>query len=153
MCRILVGGLLALWVTGACAAPADDLTATEHAFSAMAEKQGYAAAYLAYFAEDAADFGSGNLAPIYGRAAFAASLKTGPGNSAGSVLSWAPDHVKVSADGTMGSADGVWTYLGPPVTSGARMKLGGHYLRVWQKDASGAWKIAADMATNDPAGH
>jgi hypothetical protein len=36
------------------------------------------------------------------------------------VLNWVPDHVRVSAGGSMGSADG-------------------------------AWKIAADMATNDAA--
>jgi ketosteroid isomerase-like protein len=153
MHRILAIGIFLLAATTASAAPAEDLTATEHAFSAMAESQGYAAAYLAYFADDAADFGTGNEAPIYGRAAFAASVKAGPGNPAGSVLSWVPDHVRVSADGTMGSADGVWTYLGPPVTSGTRVKLGGHYLRVWRKDTSGAWKIAADMATNDAVAH
>src|ERR1700710_1142150 len=143
MHRILaIGALLLLSVTAASAAPGDNLAATEHAFSAMAGSQGYAAAYLAYFADDAADFGTGNEAPIYGRAAFAASVKAGPGNPAGAVLRWVPDHVRVSADGTMGSADGVWTYLGAPVTSGTRVKLSGHYLRVWQKDASGAWKIA-----------
>ena len=94
------------------------------------------------------------MKPIYGRIAFAASVKSGAStNPAGSALSWNPQHVKVSGDDTLGSVDGVWTYLGPPVAAGARMTLSGHYLRVWKKDAGGAWKIEADMATNDPAPH
>jgi hypothetical protein len=65
MHRILVTAALLLSVTAASAALDDDLAATEHAFSATAESRGYAAAYLAYFADDAADFGTENMAPIY----------------------------------------------------------------------------------------
>ncbi len=36
-----------------------------------------------------------------------------------------------------------------PKAAARGLKLAGHYLRVWKKDASGAWKIEADMATND----
>lgn len=68
--------------------------------------------------------------------AFAALLLSLTGAAAGSVLSRDPEHVKVSADGTLGAVDGVWT--GPPVTAGLRTKLSGHDLRVWKKGTGGA---------------
>ena len=116
-------------------------------------RRGLPRAYLAYLADDAEDFGAGGMAPLYGRAAYEASVKAGKAdNPKGSLLSWSPLHVKMSSDGTMAAVDGRWTYQGPPpVNGGMRLLLGGYYLRVWKKDPSGAWKIAADMATNDPA--
>ena len=153
MHRILLAVIVCAWAGSAAAAPGDELMALEHTFSDFAGAQGLPAAYLGYLADDAADFGAGNMAPLYGRAAYEASVWAGKAdNPKGSRLSWSPEHVKMSADGTMGAVDGTWTYQGPtPESGGPRMVLAGHYLRVWRKDAGGAWKIEADMATNDPA--
>lgn len=153
MHRILPAVIVCMLTGSATAAPGSDLMTVEHTFAELAGTKGLPAAYLSYLAEDAVDFGAGNMAPLYGRAAYEASVKAGKAdNPQGSVLSWSPEHVKMSADGTMGAVDGTWTYQGPtPDSGGSRMMLSGHYLRVWKKDAGGAWKIEADMATNDPA--
>jgi ketosteroid isomerase-like protein len=153
MHRILLAVIACAIAVPAVAAPGDDLMTVERTFSDTVGSKGLPTAYLSYLAEDAVDFGTGGMAPLYGRAAYEASVRAGKAdNPKGSVLSWSPEHVKMSADGTMGAVDGTWTFLGVPPTDGsARLRLSGHYLRVWKKDASGAWKIEDDMATNDPA--
>jgi ketosteroid isomerase-like protein len=152
MHRFLAFALLWLATAPALAASPDDPMALDRRFSDEVARNGLPATYLAYLADDAADFGAGGMAPLYGRAAYEASVRAGKAdNPKGSVLAWSPEHVKLSVDGTMDATDGTWTYTGPPAENGAApMKLSGHYLRVWRKDALGAWKIEADMATNDP---
>jgi ketosteroid isomerase-like protein len=66
------------------------------------------------------------------------------------VLSWSPEHVDISKDGTAGWTDGVWTFLGAPDAKGERAKASGHYLTVWKKNMDGQWKAAADMGIKDP---
>ncbi len=134
------------------AGPKDNLIAADKAFSAMSVAQGDSAAFLAYLADDGRLFGSGNRPPLIGKAAAAASFKSGKsGNGAHSSLSWVPDFADVSADGTLGFTDGHWVFDGAPDAKGKRFHATGHYLTVWRKDASGAWKVAADMGTTDPA--
>ncbi|MBS0469951.1 MAG: nuclear transport factor 2 family protein [Proteobacteria bacterium] len=150
MNRFLVLAVLLLLAAPVAAAD-DDLMALDRSFSAAVARDGLPAAYLAYLAEDAADFGAGNMPPLYGRAAYEASVRAGHAeNPPGSSLVWSPEHMRLSADRTMGAVDGTWTYTGPPPKNGAKpFVLTGHYLRVWHKDAAGAWKIADEMATTD----
>ena len=132
--------------------PKDDLIAADTAFSAMSVAKGDSAAFLAYLADDGRMFGTGNLAPLIGKAAAEASFKSmESGNGAKSTLSWVPDFANVSADGTLGFTDGHWTFDGAPDAKGQRFHATGHYLTVWRKDASGTWKVAADMGTTNPA--
>lgn len=149
---LAAGAMLTAVAGSAGATPGDELMAVERTFSARVGTDGLPATYLAYLADDAADFGAGGMAPLYGKAAYEASVRAGKAdNPKGSVLRWSPEHAHLAADGTLGAVDGTWTYEGPtPDSGGTRLVLHGHYLRVWKKDAAGAWKIEADMATNDP---
>ena len=143
---------LALAGTAALADPKDDLIAADKAFSAMSVAKGDSAAFLAFLADDGRLFGTGNRPPLIGRAAAEASFKSGDsGNGAKSTLSWAPDFAEISADAALGFTDGHWTFDGAPDAKGQRFHATGHYLTVWRKDASGSWKVAADMGTTDPA--
>src|SRR5579862_1543229 len=72
MHRILLVVIVCGWAGSATAATGDDLMTVEHIFSDMAGSQGLPAAYLGYLADDAVDFGAGNMAPLYGRAAYEA---------------------------------------------------------------------------------
>jgi ketosteroid isomerase-like protein len=136
----------------ASAAPKDELIAADKAFSAMSVAQGDSAAFLAWLADDGRLFGTGQRPPLIGKAAAAASFKSGEsGNGAKSSLSWVPDFADASADGTLGFTDGRWNFDGAPDARGKRFHATGHYLTVWRKDSSGNWKVAADMGTTDPA--
>ena len=64
-------------------------------------------------------------------------------------LSFAADHVEVARSGELAYETGSYTMTmsdpeGNPATQG------GHYVVVWKKDASGAWKVAADVPVSDP---
>lgn len=116
----------------------------DKAFSAASAKEGSNAAFLAYMADDGRMFGTGNEAPIYGKAAAAERFKTsGNGDPKTNVLSWTPEHAEVSQDGTLGFSDGRWTF------AGSGMSAAGHYVTVW-RNVGGQWKVAADIATTDP---
>lgn len=137
--------------TAALAGPKDDLIAADKAFAAMSVAKGDPAAFLAYLADDGCLFGTGNRPPVYGKVAYEKSLaKHVSGNAPKSTLSWIPDEAEVSKDGTLGFTDGRWTFDGPPGANGKHEHASGHYLTTWKKDASGAWKVAADMGTTDP---
>jgi len=137
--------------TAALAGPKDDLIAADKAFSAMSVAKGNPAAFLAYLADDGCLFGTGEGPPVYGKAAYEKIFAGRPhDNDSKSTLRWVPAEAEVSADGTLGFTDGTWTYDGAPDAQGKREHATGHYLTTWKKDASGAWKVAADMGTTDP---
>jgi ketosteroid isomerase-like protein len=138
--------------TAALAGPKDDLIAADKAFSAMSVTKGDPAAFLAYLADDGCLFGTGERPPVYGKAAYEKIFAgRSHDNDSKSILSWVPAEAEISADGTLGFTDGTWTYDGAPDAQGKREHATGHYLTTWKKDASGAWKVAADMGTTDPA--
>mgnify|MGYP001545681340 CR=1 FL=1 len=70
----LVSG--AVIASTAVAAPKDDLIAADKAFSDLSVAQGSNAAFLAYMADDARIFGTGNEPPIHGRAEAIERFKT-----------------------------------------------------------------------------
>ena len=130
--------------TPALAAPADDILAADKAFSALSVAKGSNAAFLAYIAEDARIFGTGEEPPILGKdAAVKSFAASGNGDPKANVLSWVPDHVEASKDGTLGYSDGHWLF------AGSKIRLTGHYVTMWRKEG-GAWKVIADMGTTDP---
>jgi ketosteroid isomerase-like protein len=140
----------AIFLAGvALAGPKGDLVASDKAFSAQSAAQGSNAAFLAYMAEDGRIFGTGNEAPIYGKAEAArrfADPKAGNGDPKLNLLTWTPDNAEVS--GSLGYTDGHWLFTGHDA-KGAGLRLTGRYVTVWRKEASG-WKVIADMGTNDP---
>ncbi len=155
--RIAFIGLIALLaassVSPAAAGAKEDVVAADKAFSALSVEQGSNAAFLAYLADDGRLFGTGNEAPIIGKAEAIKRFSdpnTGNGDPKMNVLSWVPDHVDVSADGTLAWTDGKWTFNGGPDAKGNPVHLTGHYMTVWKKDAAGAWKVTGDMGTSDP---
>jgi ketosteroid isomerase-like protein len=136
--------------TVALAGAKDDIIATDKAFSELSVAKGSNAAFLAYMADDARIFGTGNEPPIFGKAEAAKRFQTsGNGDPKLNVLSWVPDSAEVSGDGTIGYSDGHWLFEGAPDAKGTRMHLTGHYVTVWRK-AGSDWKFIADIGTTDP---
>jgi ketosteroid isomerase-like protein len=138
--------------TGAAeAGPKEDLLAADQAFSRLSVEKGSNAAFLAYLADDGRIFGTGSEPPIHGKAEATKRFETsGNGDPKTNVLSWVPDYATVSTDGTLGYTDGHWLFAGIDAKGGA-IHLTGHYVTVWKKDATGAWKVQADMGTTAPA--
>jgi ketosteroid isomerase-like protein len=61
-------------------------------------------------------------------------------------LSWEPEVAAISASGDLGYTTGPWELRARGATdtvSGA-----GHYVTVWRRDSTGAWKIAIDIGTS-----
>lgn len=149
----LLGVMLATTLLISTAAPAgakDDVIATDKAFSELSVAKGSNAAFLAYMADDARIFGTGNEPPILGKAEATKRFQTsGNGDPKLNVLSWVPDNAEVSADGTIGYSDGHWLFEGTPDAKGARLHLTGRYVTVWRK-VGRDWKVIADIGTTDP---
>jgi ketosteroid isomerase-like protein len=127
----------------------DDIVAADKAFSELSVAKGSNAAFLAYMADDARIFGTGNEAPIFGKAEAAKRFQTSSnGDQKLNVLSWVPDNAEVSGDGTVGYSGGHWLFEGAPDAKGNRLHLTGRYVTVWRKVGSD-WKFIADMGTTD----
>jgi len=142
---IATAGLALLLATGAVKPPSPEnqLLAADRAFSKLSVEKGHPYAFLAYIANDGRLYGNGSEPPIYGKAqAFRRLTRRGAG-----ILSWEPEVAHVSADGRMGWTAGHWLFTAPDSKTGSI----GHYLTVWVRDRSGAWKVQADMGTSDPA--
>jgi hypothetical protein len=143
-------GFVFLLPLSAIAGPKEDILAADRAFSALSVAEGSNAAFLAYLADDGRIFGTGNEAPVFGKAEAARRFaKSGNGDPKTNVLSWVPDHAEASKDGTFGTSDGHWLFEGAPDRQGKTLRLTGHYMTVW-RNVGGAWKVAADMGTTDP---
>jgi len=150
MARTTVLIALVLFATSASAGPREEIISADKAFSALSVAKGSNAAFLAYMADDARTFGTGNEPPIFGKAEAEKRFKTsGNGDPKLNVLSWTPDNAEVSGDGTLGYSDGHWLFEGAPDKKGVRLHLTGHYETVWRKTDHG-WKFVADMGTTDP---
>jgi Domain of unknown function (DUF4440) len=151
--KTIFAGLVAatLLVSQVAADPKSDLTAADRAFSAMSVAKGSNAAFLAYLADDGRVFGTGNQVPLYGKTEAAKRFsdpRNGNGDPKANVLSWVPDNVEASKDGTFGYTDGHWLFEGAPDAKGNGLRLTGHYVTVW-RNVGGIWKVAADMGTTD----
>jgi ketosteroid isomerase-like protein len=149
MTRRILAAAVALLAGSALAGPKEDLIATDAAFSAQSAARGSNAAFLAYMADDARIFGTGNEAPILGKAeAIKRFAKSGNGDPKLNVLTWTPDNAEISKDSGLGYTDGHWLFIGHDA-KGAALRLTGRYVTVWRHEPSG-WKFIADMGTTDP---
>jgi hypothetical protein len=92
MSRFLLPFALALLApVVAQAGAAEDILATDRAFSTLSVAKGSNAAFLAYMADDARVFGTGNEPPILGKAeAIKRFVKSGNGDPKTNVLSGSP---------------------------------------------------------------
>jgi hypothetical protein len=136
--------------TSVLAGAKNEIIAADKAFSTASVANGSNAAFLAYIADDGRIFGTGNQAPIFGKAEAAKRFQTsGNGDPKANVLSWVPDNAEASADGTLGYSDGHWLFESAPDKNGDRLRLTGHYVTVW-RNVAGRWEVVADMGTTDP---
>ena len=92
--------------------------------------------FLSVFADDATYLHPG-AALVHGKEAIRAALAGAPGP-----VTWTPEFVDVSDDGTLGYTYG-WTQLGAQR---------GKYLACWRKRAGGPWRIAAYARTRLDSG-
>lgn len=148
---LMIAALTLLPVT-AMAGAKEDLIAADKAFAAMSVDKGQAAAFLAYMNDDARLFGAGGE-PVIGRKAAEAKYNSDEFKNSGSAkgtLDWKPAEAFASTDGTLGWTNGHWTFTSAPDDKGARKTSTGHYVSIWRRDKSGAWKVEADIGTVDP---
>ena len=128
----------------------DDIISVDKAFSELSVAKGSNAAFLAYMADGARIFGTGNEPPIFGKAEAMERFQTsGNGDPKLNVLSWIPDNAEASGDGTIGYSDGHWLFESAPDAKSSRLHLTGHYVTVWRKIGDD-WKFIADIGTTDP---
>lgn len=113
------------------------LIAAERAFARHSERAGIKESFVANLGVDGVLFRPG---PVNGLEWF----RTHPGGSG--YLSWEPEVALISSSGDMGYTTGPWEARArgaSDTVSGA-----GHYVTVWKRDSTGAWKIAIDIGTS-----
>jgi ketosteroid isomerase-like protein len=103
------------------------------AFSAMAQTDGLAKAFVHFADQDVILLQQGDM-PIYGKAKLAEKYS----RIEGSPLSWEPLKAEIAQSGDLGYTFGRYTLKGPTkVTVGV-------YVSVWKKQADGSWKYVVD---------
>jgi hypothetical protein len=112
------------------------LIAAERAFARHSERAGIKESFIANMAPDGLLFRPG---PVNGLN----WLNTHP--PARGYLSWDPEIAAISSSGELGYTTGPWEFraAGPKDSvSGS-----GHYVTVWKRDSTRAWKMAVDIGT------
>ena len=115
-----------------------EITDTELAFSAMAQKEGIPKAFLAYGAEDAVLMRNNTI--IKGKKAIDERLNANP---LPGQLVWAPDFVDVANSGDLGYTYGKFTYTMKDST-GQESVSEGIFHTVWKRQEDGSWKFVWD---------
>jgi hypothetical protein len=121
--------------TGDAALPT--VIAAERAFARHSESAGIKESFSANLAPDGILFRPG---PVNGLQ-WLNSNPPSPG-----YLSWEPSTAAVAQSGDMGFTTGPWEFR----TRGASdtVSRAGHYVTVWKRDSTGAWKVALDIGTS-----
>lgn len=147
---ILMIAVLTLFPVAAMAGAKEDLIAADKAFAAMSVEKGQAAAFLAYITDDVRLFGAGGE-PAIGRKKAEAKYASDEYKNRGAkgTLDWKPFEAFASDDSTLGWTNGHWTFTSAPDDKGVRKTSTGHYVSIWRRDKSGAWKVEADIGTVD----
>ena len=128
------------------AGPVDDAMNADRAFAKMAQDKGVAEAFAAYAAKDALRFIRGPV-PEKGPAVIKASVAKD--FAGGGTLNWEPKEGVPSADGSVVTVWGRWTYSAPKDAKGVSAEVHGTYLTVWAKQADGSWKYTHDIGNSD----
>lgn len=116
------------------------ITETEKAFEKMAADSGIANAFYYYAAENAV-IKRGNDSLIHGRETIKNFYsKPSPGKRK---VTWNPDFVDVSDDGTMAYTYGSYLWVITP-DSGAVQEYRGVFNTIWQRQVDGKWKYVWD---------
>lgn len=110
------------------------LLAADRAFAKDAAEKGAGAAFGQHLAAEAR-LHRDNAFPAVSKTAVLAALGAQPPK-----MTWESTHSGISSSGDLGYT------LGTEEAGGAK----GHYLRIWKKQADGAWKVALDLFTPLP---
>jgi ketosteroid isomerase-like protein len=116
------------------------LVESEQAFSRASAERGMRAAFLAYLADDGIIF---RPAPLNGKKFW--ETNTG----ASGLLTWRPAYAHVSQSGDLGYTTGPYEFSAK--TSQDAPADYGNYVTIWRRQKSGAWKVAIDLGTSNPA--
>jgi ketosteroid isomerase-like protein len=116
-----------------------EILETEKAFAAMAKKEGIAAAFSYYAAEDAVINYNDKL--IKGRNQIKEHYADKKYEDVS--LEWAPDFVEVSASGDLGYTYGNYTFSKKDST-GTIVEAFGIFHTVWKRQADGNWRFVWD---------
>lgn len=116
-----------------------EIVETEKEFSAMAQKEGIPAAFVAFAAEDAVLMRNNTL--VIGKEALKENVEAAAAENVS--LSWKPDFVDVAASGDLGYTYGQFIYT---ITDsiGNENVMEGVFHTVWKRQADGSWKFVWD---------
>ncbi len=117
-----------------------EIVKAEHDFESVANTKGIAEGFYVYAAENAS-IRRGRDSIITGREGIR-NFYSQPGFSKAR-LSWSPDFVDVSSDGTMGYTYGHYTWIESDST-GRNDTARGIFHTVWRKQQDGTWKYVWD---------
>lgn len=117
-----------------------EIVDTEHAFAAMAKRDGVPKAFITFAADDAVLLRNNKL--IKGKEAIKFSYETRfPSGNAS--LTWAPDFVDVSSSGDLGYTYGKYVYTSTD-SLGNSTSSEGIFHTVWKRQSDGTWKFVWD---------
>lgn len=117
----------------------EEINQAETAFNDMAAERGVPAAFLAFAADNAALNRSNQV--IKGKTAIREYFEN---QSLQEVqLSWTPEFIDVSEDGTLGYTYGPYTFSARD-TSGRSIQSNGIFHTVWKRQEDGSWKYVYD---------
>ncbi|HEY9123049.1 MAG TPA: nuclear transport factor 2 family protein [Bacteroidales bacterium] len=118
----------------------EEIFKTEKAFEAATKSIGVAEAF-GEFADDSAVIIRGENNLIKGKAAIKQYYEENTAKNA--EVSWAPDFIEVSDDGTLGYTYGKYTWKSAD-SFGKTTESKGIFHTVWKRQADGSWKYVWD---------
>jgi ketosteroid isomerase-like protein len=116
-----------------------DILNTEKAFAKMAKEKGVAEAFYFYAADDAVVRRGEKL--VKGREEIKTYYRNWPYSNV--ELTWEPDYVDASADGTLGYTYGTYQFSAID-KSGKKIFDQGVFHTVWKKQPDGSWRFTWD---------
>lgn len=125
------------WRPDASRSAAEPLADADRALNGALTQRGLRDGYSPFLA-DATSLLRAGMMPVVGRRAILESVATKPERYAGSLT-----RVESSQSGDLGFSYGTYTLAGTTPESGM-------YLRIWQRDAAGAWRLSVDLARGRP---
>lgn len=120
--------------TAAAAALLDSLLSVDREFATAAARQGAAAAYAIYTADDLRLYRDGKF-PFVGKPA------ARPVFAAAGALAWQPAKADVSRSGDLGYTYGLAQWK----ASGEAKVEYANYVRLWKRQADGAWRVVLEV--------
>jgi ketosteroid isomerase-like protein len=122
------------------------LLAQDEAFAAAAAKEGVAAAYSQFLAEDAVQLPDGGFS-ILGQQAIVDNILATLGNDDIS-LSWQAEDAVVAASDDLGYTWGSY-YFETVDENGEVFGNDGKYVNIWRKSAAGDWRVVLDISNQN----